>query len=76
MRGKPAEIRPKIERFLSVLSHTADGALVSADAYRVHENSDGSLDKTKTDVLVHFVDPRNYSVMEAAEVIDNQSINE
>ncbi len=42
---------------------------MSADAFLVHENSDGSLDKTKTDVLLHFVDPSDNSVREAGEVL-------
>ncbi len=65
---QPSEIRARIERFLSALGEATD-SLVSADAFLVHENDDGSLDKTKTDVLLHFVDPRDNSVMEAAEVL-------
>jgi len=69
MRGKPAEIRPNIDPFLSALSQVADGALVSADAFVAHHNADGTFDKTKTDVLLHFVDPGNHSVIEADDVL-------
>jgi hypothetical protein len=37
--------------------------------FQVHEERDGSMDKTKTDVLLHFVDPRDNTVMEAGEVL-------
>ncbi len=42
---------------------------MNADAFLVHSSPDGTLDKTKTDVLLHFVDPRDNSVMEAPEVL-------
>ena len=56
MRSHPAEVRSRIGGFLDVLAEVA-GAIVNADGFRVHENADGSIDKTKTDVLLHFVNP-------------------
>ena len=67
-RSRPDEIRDRVEGFLAALSAATD-AVVNVDAYRVHENPDGSVDKTKTDVLLHFVDPRDNTVMEVAEVL-------
>ncbi len=69
MRSQPAEVRATIDRFLGVLGESTD-AIVNADGFKVHENhEDGSIDKTKTDVLLHFVDPTDNSVMEVADVL-------
>ena len=53
MRSHPAEIRAKIEDFRSVLANVT-GAIVNVDAFEAH----GPTDKTKTDVLLHFVHKR------------------
>eukprot|EP00095_Tigriopus_kingsejongensis_P008988 snap_masked-scaffold783_size97670-processed-gene-0.6 protein:Tk08988 transcript:snap_masked-scaffold783_size97670-processed-gene-0.6-mRNA-1 annotation:"PREDICTED: uncharacterized protein LOC100879829" len=68
MRSQPAEIRLKIERFQEALAATT-GALVNVDAFKVHENPDGTVDKTKTDVLLHLVNPSDNSVLEVDEVL-------
>ncbi len=72
MRAQPGEIRPRIGRFLRALAAATD-AVVSADAFRVHHvegrSGDGAVDKTKTDVLLHFVDPRDNTVMEVEDVL-------
>ena len=36
---------------------------------QVHENQDGTIDKTKTDVLLHFVNPLDNTIMEVQDVI-------
>ncbi len=68
MRSHPSEMRESIDGFLDVLSDVT-GAVVNADAFKTHENRDGTMDKTKTDVLLHFVDPRDNRVMEAGDVL-------
>ena len=68
MRSHPTEMRENIDGFLAVLADVT-GAVVNADAFKVHQNRDGSMDKTKTDVLLHFVDPGDNKVMEADDVL-------
>lgn len=45
------------------------GAIVNVDEYKVHENHDGSVDKTKTDLYLHFVNKRDNSIMEVGDVL-------
>lgn len=45
------------------------GAIVNVDEYKVHENHDGSVDKTKTDLYLHFVNRRDNSIMEVGDVL-------
>ena len=48
----------------------ATGAIVNVDHLKVHVNAaDGSVDKTKTDILLHFVHPDNNTVMEVADTL-------
>ena len=68
MRSHPEEIRAKMLKFRSVLSNATD-AIVNVDHFKVHENHDGSIDKTKTDVLLHFVNPLDNTIMEVHDVI-------
>ena len=68
MRSHPEEIRAKMRQFRSVLSNATD-AIVNVDHFKVHENQDGSIDKTKTDVLLHFVNPLDNTIMEVHDVI-------
>ena len=68
MRSHPEEIRAKMRKFRSVLSNATD-AIVNVDHFKVHENHDGSIDKTKTDVLLHFVNPLDNTIMEVQDVI-------
>lgn len=53
VRSHPSEIRAKIESFRAVLANVT-GAIVNVDALEAH----GTADKTKTDVLLHFVHKR------------------
>ena len=68
MRSHPAEIRARMPHFREVLADVTE-SIVNVDAFKVHENPDGSVDKTKTDVLLHFVNPKDNSVMEVNEVL-------
>ena len=42
---------------------------------KVHENTDGSVDKTKTDVLLHFVNAEDNTIVEARDVIQTLDYN-
>ena len=68
MRSHPEEIRARLREFRGVLANATD-AIVNVDHFRVHENNDGSVDKTKTDVLLHFVNPLDNTIMEVGDVI-------
>ena len=46
------------------------GAIVNVDEFKVHENQDGSVDKTKTDLYLHFVDRRDHSIMEVSRILN------
>lgn len=54
--------------FYRVLGNVT-GAIVNVDEYKVHENHDGSVDKTKTDLYLHFVNKRDNSIMEVGDVL-------
>ena len=60
--------RARLRQFRSVLSNATD-AIVNVDHFKVHENQDGTIDKTKTDVLLHFVNPLDNTIMEVHDVI-------
>ena len=68
MRSHPDEIRARLLEFRSVLGNATD-SIVNVDHFRVHENYDGSIDKTKTDVLLHFVNPMDNTILEVADVL-------
>jgi carbonic anhydrase len=46
------------------------GAIINVDEFKVHENQDGSVDKTRTDLYLHFVDRRDHSIMEVTRVLN------
>ena len=46
------------------------GAIINVDEFKVHENQDGSVDKTRTDLYLHFVDRRDHSIMEVTSVLN------
>ena len=62
-RSHPAEIRARMLRFREVLGKVTS-SIVNVDHYIVHED-----DHTKTDVLFHFVNPGDNSVMEVGNVL-------
>ena len=43
---------------------------MNVDDFRVHENHDGTVDKTKTDLYLHLVDKTDNSVLEVPQVLD------
>lgn len=45
------------------------GNIVNVDDFKVHENEDGSVDKTKTDLYIHLVDRDDNSIVEVAQVL-------
>jgi len=70
VRRNPVEVRSHLETFLRTLGNIT-GARVNADmsSFRFHENADGSVDRTKTDFFIHFVQPDKNIVLEVAEVL-------
>nr|CAD7442237.1 unnamed protein product [Timema bartmani] len=53
----------------SLVLGNVTGAIVNVDEFKVHENQDGSVDKTKTDLYLHFVNQRDNSIMEVMDVL-------
>lgn len=51
------------------------GAIINVDEFKVHENQDGSVDKTRTDLYLHFVDRRDHSIMEVSRVLNLIDLN-
>lgn len=50
-------------------------AIVNIDNFKVHENKDGTVDRTKTDVYLHVVDKRDNSIIEVSDVIRMVDLN-
>lgn len=44
-------------------------AIVNIDDFKIHENKDGTFDKTKTDLFLHLVDRRDNSILEVSDVL-------
>lgn len=42
---------------------------MNIDDFRIHENRDGSVDKTKTDLYLHLVNRQDNSILEVSEVL-------
>jgi hypothetical protein len=55
--------------FLYRVLSNVTGAIINVDEFKVHENQDGSVDKTRTDLYLHFVDRRDHSIMEVTRVL-------
>lgn len=68
LRAHPSEIRDKIHIFRSHLAKVT-GSVVNIDDLRVHENKDGSVDNTKTDLYLHLVNGEDHSVLEVDQVL-------
>lgn len=45
------------------------GAIVNIDEVKVHETMDGRVDKTRSDLYLHFVDRSDHSIMEVDQVL-------
>ncbi|KAJ9587165.1 hypothetical protein L9F63_019319, partial [Diploptera punctata] len=69
LRQHPAEVRERIDTFRETLGNVT-GAIVNVDEFKVHENQDGSVDKTRTDLYLHFVDRRDHSIMEVSRILN------
>ncbi|XP_053680882.1 cadherin-23 [Anopheles nili] len=68
LRQRPSEIRHNIQSFREILSNVS-GCIVNIDEIRLHENPDGSVDRTKSDMFMHLVDQKNNSVLEVHQVL-------
>lgn len=44
-------------------------SIVNIDDFRIHENRDGSVDKTKTDLYLHLVNRQDNSILEVSDVL-------
>ena len=62
-RSHPSEIRSQMDQFRQLLSRVTN-SIVNVDRYVVHED-----DQTKTDVLFHFVNPGDNTIMEVNDVL-------
>lgn len=69
LRQHPSELRERIDRFREGLKDIT-GAVVNVDELKIHENTDGSVDKTKTDLYLHFVNQNDNSVIEVHNVLN------
>ncbi|KAL1424749.1 hypothetical protein MTO96_019894 [Rhipicephalus appendiculatus] len=68
LRLTPEEFREKMEEFREVLANIT-GAIVNIDEYKVHENEDGSVDRKKSDLYLHFVNRDDNSIIEVSNVL-------
>uniref|UniRef100_A0A1B0CCE9 Putative cadherin egf lag seven-pass g-type receptor n=1 Tax=Lutzomyia longipalpis TaxID=7200 RepID=A0A1B0CCE9_LUTLO len=68
LRQQPPEVRAKVDDFRRILGNVTN-AIVNVDDFRIHENKDGSVDKTKTDVYLHLVDPMDNSILDVGDVL-------
>ncbi|XP_018055353.1 PREDICTED: uncharacterized protein LOC108691909 [Atta colombica] len=69
LRQHPPEVRSRIETFREILGNVTS-AIINVDEYKVHENQDGSVDRTKTDLYLHLVNRRDNSILEVSEVLE------
>lgn len=42
---------------------------MNVDECKIHENKDGRVDKTRSDLYMHFVNPYDNSIMEVSNVL-------
>lgn len=68
LRAHPSEVRDKVRTFRKRLA-TVTSSVVNVDDIRVHENKDGSVDNTKTDLYMHLVNGEDHSVLEVEQVL-------
>ncbi|XP_030375877.1 cadherin-23 [Scaptodrosophila lebanonensis] len=68
-RLQPDELRLKVEKFRDTLGNIT-ASIVNIDEIKVHENKDGSVDKTKTDLYMHLVERDDNSIYEVSEVLN------
>lgn len=68
LRQHPNEVREKIDKFRDGLKDVT-GAVVNVDEFKVHENKDGTVDNTKTDLYLHFVNQKDNSIIDVHQVL-------
>jgi hypothetical protein len=68
LRQQPSEFRENLENFRIIFSNITN-AIVNIDDYKVHENKDGSVDKTRTDLYIHLVSKKDNSIIEVHDVL-------
>ncbi|KAG7306076.1 hypothetical protein JYU34_008659 [Plutella xylostella] len=68
LRAHPTEIRDRVRTFRHTLAQVTNN-VVNVDDIRVHENKDGSVDNTKTDLYMHLVNGVDHSVLEVDQVL-------
>lgn len=68
LRQHPAEVRDRVDKFRDGLKEVT-GAVVNVDEFKVHENKDGSVDNTKTDLYLHFVNQKDNSIIDVHQVL-------
>ncbi|KAI8045584.1 cadherin-23 [Drosophila gunungcola] len=67
-RLQPDELRSRVNSFRDTLGNITE-SIVNIDEIKVHENKDGSVDKTKTDLYMHLVEREDNSIYEVSEVL-------
>ncbi|KAH8267311.1 hypothetical protein KR018_005727 [Drosophila ironensis] len=67
-RLQPDELRARVDTFRDTLGNITE-SIVNIDEIKVHENKDGSVDKTKTDLYMHLVEREDNSIYEVGEVL-------
>lgn len=45
------------------------GAIINVDEYKIHENQDGSVDRTRTDLYLHLVNREDNSIFDVSEIL-------
>ncbi|KAL7302845.1 hypothetical protein TKK_0004077 [Trichogramma kaykai] len=74
LRQHPSEIRSRIEYFREILGNVT-GAIVNVDEYKIHQNHDGSVDRTRTDLYLHLVNRQDNSILEVSQVLGSVDHN-
>lgn len=69
LRQHPSELREKVDVFRDELKDIT-GAVVNVDEFKVHENKDGIVDSTKTDLYLHFVNQEDNSIIDVYDVLE------
>lgn len=68
LRLTPQELRARLNKFRSVLGNIT-GAIVNIDSYKYYENQDGTVDKKKTSLYLHFVNPDDNTIIDVDKVL-------
>ncbi|KAK6628109.1 hypothetical protein RUM44_010591 [Polyplax serrata] len=68
LRQHPSELRERIDKFRDGLKDIT-GAVVNIDEVKVHENKEGLVDNTKTDLYLHFVNQQDNSIIDVHDVL-------